>query len=61
MRVIISALLATLLSTVSAFAGDPRQVTTIPTLSEWGMIAMVSALGVIGAIALRKRLTTKVG
>ena len=60
MRVIISALLATLVSTASAFA-DGITTTTIPTLSERGMIAMVCLLGVIGAIALRKRLISKVG
>jgi IPTL-CTERM motif len=59
---IIAAISTTLFSSASAFAGilNPR-VTDIPTLSEWGMIAMVGALGVIGAIVLRKRLADKAG
>ena len=59
MRVIITAISATLVSTASAFAGMKPIVTNVPTLSEWGMIAMVGALGVIGAIVLRKRLAAK--
>lgn len=31
-------------------------ILSIPTLGEWGMIAMVAALGVVGFFALRKRL-----
>lgn len=62
MRVIIASIAATLVSSVSAFAGTDHMLPfPVPTLSEWGMIAMVGALGVIGAIALRKRLLTKVG
>ncbi len=60
MRVIIASITAILVSSVSAFAGMKPIITNIPTLSEWGMIAMVGAIGVIGAIALRKRLATKV-
>ena len=33
----------------------PVIVTAIPTLGEWGMIAMVAALGVLAFFALRKR------
>lgn len=58
MRVIIGAITTTLASSVSVFAGEKI---IIPTLSEWGIIAMVGLFGVIGAIALRKRITTKVG
>jgi hypothetical protein len=63
MRVIIAAIIATLSTSVSAFAGEqPMIVTTpVPTLSEWGLIAMVCALGIIGVIVLRRRLTNKVG
>ena len=31
-------------------------VLAIPTLGEWGMIATVAVLGIVGLIALRKRL-----
>jgi len=30
----------------------------IPTLSEWGLIAMVAVIGIAGAITLRKRLVS---
>jgi len=61
MRVIIAAITATLVSSVSAFAGVVIMLPTpVPTLSEWGMIAMVGAIGVIGAIALRKRLAATI-
>jgi hypothetical protein len=28
----------------------------IPTLSEWGLFAMVAVIGIAGALTLRKRL-----
>ena len=34
----------------------PGIISSVPTLSEWGLIAMVAVFAVIGAIALRKRL-----
>jgi hypothetical protein len=62
MRVIIAAITGILVSTLSAFAGVPMiETTPVPTLSEWGLIAMVCALGIIGVIVLRRRLTNKVG
>jgi hypothetical protein len=30
----------------------------IPTLSEWGLIAMVVVIGIVGVFALRKRLAS---
>ena len=62
MRVIIASIIAILSTSVSAFAGlvVVSTPTPVPTLSEWGLIAMVAALGIIGAIALRKRLASKV-
>lgn len=33
-------------------------ISNIPTLSEWGLIAMVAVMAVVGAIALRKRLAS---
>ena len=29
----------------------------VPTLSEWGLIAMVGIFAIVGALALRKRLS----
>ncbi len=31
----------------------------IPTLGEWGMIVMFAFLGIVGFIALRKRLSAQ--
>jgi hypothetical protein len=51
-----------MVSTASAFAGVEMVSTTtpVPTLSEWGLITMVCTLGIIGAIVLRRRLSSKV-
>ena len=52
-------LLSTLVAVIfnaNAFAGEISVLEEVPTLGEWGMIAMVIALGVIGFLALRKRL-----
>jgi len=35
-----------------------KKVTNIPTLSEWGLIAMAGVLGIIGLLALRRRKAT---
>ena len=35
--------------------GAPRMVRPIPTLSEWGMIAMAGVLGIVALIAVRRR------
>jgi len=32
---------------------------TVPTLSEWGLIAMVAVLGIVAIFALRKRLSSQ--
>lgn len=32
------------------------QLFPIPTLSEWGLIAMIAVIGIAGALTLRKRL-----
>jgi hypothetical protein len=62
MRVIIAAIAGIMVSTASAFAGVEMVSTTtpVPTLSEWGLITMVCTLGIIGAIVLRRRLSSKV-
>jgi IPTL-CTERM motif len=31
----------------------------VPTLSEWGLIAMVAVIAIVGVIALRKRLISE--
>ena len=31
----------------------------VPTLSEWGLIAMVCVLGIVGVIALRKHFSSQ--
>ncbi len=38
-----------------AVEGVKEKVAQIPTLSEWGLIAMALALGVIGFVVIRKR------
>jgi exosortase sorting signal-containing protein len=38
--------------------GFPSSITSIPTLSEWGLIAMAGILGIIGFIVIRKRQET---
>ena len=30
----------------------------VPALSEWGLIAMVVVIGIVGVLALRKRLAS---
>jgi exosortase sorting signal-containing protein len=35
-----------------------KNLTTIPTLSEWGLITMAGVLGIIGFIAIRRRKVT---
>ncbi len=37
---------------------DPMTARNIPTLSEWGLIAMAGVLGIIGLLALRRRKAT---
>ena len=34
----------------------PEIISSVPTLSEWGLIAMVVIFAVVGAFALRKQL-----
>jgi hypothetical protein len=45
------------LSTVSGFA-VPIQMVAVPTLSEWGLIALMVVIGIAGALVLRKRLAS---
>ena len=32
---------------------------SVPTLSEWGLIAMVAVIGIVAIFALRKRLSSQ--
>jgi len=59
-KLFILATIFTAFSTLDAFAGPPIMVAVpqVPTLGEWGMIATVVALGIIGFFALRKRLAS---
>lgn len=58
MRKFILSIFVTLIFATNAFAGKAMiNLVDIPTLGEWGMIAMFLALGVIGFIALRQRLS----
>ena len=36
----------------------PKPVTNIPTLSQWGLIAMAGVLGIVGFFAIRRRAVT---
>jgi len=36
----------------------PHQIIDVPTLSEWGLIAMVCVLGIVGIISLHKRVSS---
>ena len=37
---------------------DPATARNIPTLSEWGLIAMAGVLGMVGFIAIRRKKAT---
>jgi hypothetical protein len=45
------------LSTVSGFA-NVQPMVAVPTLSEWGLIALIVVIGIAGALVLRKRLAS---
>ena len=52
-------LLFTLIGSQLALAGIPQppaDPVNVPTLGEWGMIAMFIVLGIVVALVLRKRL-----
>lgn len=34
-------------------------IVNVPTLSEWGLIAMVGIFAIVGVLALRKRLSSQ--
>jgi len=62
MRVALAFMAPILLSAADAFAGrDGIPIIAVPTLGEWGMIAMFVVLGIAGLIMLRKRLAANYG
>ncbi len=38
---------------------QPMIIASVPTLSEWGLIAMVGIFAIVGVLALRKRLSSQ--
>jgi hypothetical protein len=53
------ALSTLIISSAGAYAGEDAVAISaeqVPTLGEWGMIAMVAVIGIAGFFALRKRL-----
>ncbi len=61
MRSLVLSVLFTLMGSQLALAGTGMKVETVevPTLGEWGMIAMFIILGIVGVVVLRKRLASQ--
>ena len=62
MRSLVLSVLFTLMGSQLAFGGNGMNHMTpvsVPTLGEWGMIAMFIILGIVGAVVLRKRLASQ--
>jgi hypothetical protein len=61
MRSLVLSVLFTLMGSQLALAGSANHVTpvSVPTLGEWGMIAMFIILGIVGVVVLRKRLASQ--
>ena len=63
MRSLVLSVLFTLMGSQLALAGPPVirlvEPVGVPTLGEWGMIAMFIILGIVGAVVLRKRLASQ--
>ncbi len=38
---------------------ESPDLVSVPTLDEWGMIAMFIILGIVGVVVLRKRLASQ--
>lgn len=38
-----------------SFVGEEHEISNVPTLSQWGLIAMAGAIGIIGFIVMRRR------
>jgi|GEM_PF-3331822 MYXO-CTERM domain-containing protein len=57
MRKILAITVVIVLSTANAFAGRPTPIplTSIPTLSEWGVFGAVAVLGLVGVFFLARR------
>lgn len=61
MKLILAIIAIILLPAANALAGAAVRNISVPTLSEWGMIAAFVILGIVGFIALRKRLAANSG
>ncbi len=63
MRSLVLSVLFTLMGSQLALAGaaPPNDLSpvSLPTLGEWGMIAMFIILGIVGVVVLRKRLASQ--
>jgi len=61
MRSLVLSVLFTLMGSQLALAGNMNHITpvSVPTLGEWGMIAMFIILGIVGVVVLRKRLASQ--
>jgi|GEM_PF-3566440 len=62
MRVVLAFTALILLSAADAFAGiRPIQIIPVPTLNQWGLIAMAGILGIVGFMIIRRRKVTAKG
>ncbi len=60
MRSLVLSVLFTLMGSQLALAGASHvSPVNVPTLGEWGMIAMFIILGIVGVVVLRKRLASQ--
>ena len=60
MRSLVLSVLFILMGSQLALAGTNGMTpTSVPTLDEWGMIAMFVVLGIVGVVVLRKRLASQ--
>ena len=57
MRPLLIALAFLAITTVNGFAIVPV-IQPVPTLSEWGLIALIAVIGLAGVLVLRKRLAS---
>ena len=59
MRSLVLSVLFTLMGSQLALAGiNGMTPVSVPTLGEWGMIAMAGVLGIVGFMVIRRRKVT---